>query len=543
MNQLTMPPSPASPPQQPRTEWVVNMLIVASACTLETLPIFCWLLMLAAIDTNNPDNATMPFWWMWLLIVAVYWLGALFLRGAEADPRRRRINTLSLTAAIVVLAPLSLLATYLLSPATQDFLAGSGDSNGPFGLALLVGWLWWRGLFLSRRRTMRGGIYTRFIAALGGTIAALAGAAAIPGETRDLTASYLALLLALLLFVGMMGLTLSQARDTRDTMRAAYRGSQPLEMPPVFTRSWLAASLSLSLGVSLLALVLATLISRQSVRILAIAAGNIVNGLLDAMQFVLAPVFFLLYLALNKPVEWLSSLIHGWRPLPLQPPPPPSCTPAGTSTGVGTPASGTTLPGNQCIHTANSPVSNLLPQEWLTAMRWGAVILIILVAIVLLARVLSRLSEWRRVRAFTEERTMLDVSEILGGRWRRFLDSFRRRPAVEEVVADDLAAGSVRRVYRDTLGVASARGYTRRAAETPQEYQRRITHDDPLSPGATPPPGVVGALAELTDAYERARYGYPDPKDTPPASPETVSAAETVQRWLTERHDEERPAR
>jgi hypothetical protein len=36
----------------------------------------------------------------------------------------------------------------------------------------------------------------------------------------------------------------------------------------------------------------------------------------------------------------------------------------------------------------------------------------------------------------------------------------------------------------------------------------------------------------LTLAYEQARYGQPDADASPPATPETLTAAETVRRWL-----------
>lgn len=523
VNSVRTPPSPDHPPALSRIERLTGLLVVLSACTLETLTITCWLLMLAAYQTGDPNDAAMPFWWIWLLVVGVYWLGALFLHGTDADPRRRRLNTMLLTIAVAVLGPLSLLITYWLSPAAQRFLADGSDSGGPVMLALLVAWLWWRGLLLSRGRVTRERIYIRFVVALGVTITALAGAAAIPGATRALTASYLALLLALLLFVGTMGLTLAQARDASDEMRSSYRGTQPLETPPVFTRSWLASGLGLSLGLSLLALVLATLISRDSVRILAVAAGNIYDGLVTLVQLALSPLFWLIALILNGPITWMANLIHKWQPSTRPtPPPPPACSPT----------SGTSVSGNPCLPPTQNPTGSIFSPELLTAIRWGTAILIVVVALVVLARVLSRLTDLQRLRAFTEERTMLDAGEILGGQLRRFFDAFRRKPAGNAAVIDDLAVGSVRRIYRDTLATAAVSGHGRRAAETPREYERRISTDDPSRPGAAPPPNVAGALAELTGAYEQARYGQDDSNVSPPASSEAARAAETVQRWL-----------
>ena len=164
-------------------------------------------------------------------------------------------------------------------------------------------------------------------------------------------------------------------------------------------------------------------------------------------------------------------------------------------------------------------------------MRWGLVILAVVVALVLLARLLRRYTEWRRERAFMEVRTMLDAREILGGQLRRLLDAFRRQDtSAHTPVTDDLVQGSVRRVYRDTLAAAAATGRARYSAETPEEYQRRLARDD--GPFPPPPPAVASSLASLTNAYERARYGEADADETLTATPETVSAADAVRHWL-----------
>ena len=530
MNRLQTLPTPLRPEEQPRIERIAGALVVTAACTLETLPIFCWLLLLAAYDTANANNIAAPFWWLWLLLFGVFWLGVLLTRGAEDNPRRRRLNTILLTVAVVALGPLSLLVTYLLSPTTQLFLADQSDTGGPVALALLVAYLWWRGLLLSRGRITRERMYIRFILALGVTIAALAGAVAVPHAARDLTASYLALLLALLLFVATMGLTLAQTRDAVHEMRVSYQGTQPLASTSVFTRAWLSASLGLSLGLSLLALLLATLFSRQSVSTLAVAAGNIMDGLISAVEWLLTPVFTLIYLILNKPVEWLTQLFHNLpqRRPPLVPTPPP-CRP----TGAPTPAVGAPPAGNPCVPPVQTPTTSLVPLEWLTVLRWGVVILIVVVTVILLVRALYRFTERQQLRAFSEERTMLDAREILGGQLRRLFSGLRRGPLADATTpTDELAEGSVRQVYRETLAAAAVSGRARRAAETPQEYQRRITRDDPLQPGEAPSAAVASALDELTHAYERARYGQPDPDASPPATPATLDAARNVRRWL-----------
>jgi hypothetical protein len=540
------PPAPSSanrPPAQPRLERFVEVLVVAAACTLETLPLFCWLLVLAAYQTDDPDMVAAPFWWMWLLVFGTRWLGALFTGGPDTTPQRRRTNVWLLTASIATLAPATLVATFWLSPSTRDFLATGQDTTGPVGLTLLVGWLWWRGLLLGRGRVTRERMYVRFVASLAVMITALAGAAAIQGVARALTASYLILLLALLLFAGLMGLTLAQARDTSFEMRSAFRGNQPMALPPVFTRSWLAASLALSCGVSWLALLLAALISGQSVRLLAVAMGNVVNGLLSAIQLIFTPLFLLFAWIVNKPVEWLFTLLHNYGGYqPITPPQPPHiCATPGTTPGAtpvaspigspaGTPASGGFASSPACSGSASSAPS-LVPAEWLTAIRWVVVVLAIVAALLLLARLLRRYTESRRERAFTEVRTMLDAREILGGQLRRFLDAFRRRTQPEPAPAsDDLTEGSVRRVYRDTLTAAATRGRARRASETPHEYQRRITRDD--GPLPAPSPEVADALTTLTHAYEQARYGEDTADTATPATPEAVSAADTVRRWL-----------
>lgn len=530
MNHLRTLPPPARPPAQPRIERTVDVLVVMSACTLETLPIFSWLLLLAAYDTGDPNTVVVPFWWMWLLLFAVCWLGTFFARGGDNHPDHRRRNTLLLTLAITVLGPLSLVVTYLLSPAVQAFLAGGSDASAAVALALLVTWLWIRGLTLGRRRIIRERLYRIFLIALGVTIAALAGAAAVQNAARGLTASYLALLLALLLFAGPMGLTLAQARDATHEMRANTADGAAVRVQPVFTRSWLAASLGLSLGLALLALLLATVFSRQSVSIFAVAAGNVFGGLLAAVIWLLTPVFFLLYLILNKPIEWLAQLFHGLkRPQPLTvPTPPPNCGPTPGST----PGSLPSTPPKPCLPPVHAPTPPPIPLEWLTALRWGLITLAIVVVLVVLARALYRYTDQRHERAYSDERTMLDAREILGAQLRRFFDAFRRQPNVDEPATADLAVGSVRHVYRDVLVAAAGSGRTRREAETPEEFQRRLTHGDPAQPETVPAAEVADAFERLTHTYEQARYGPPDADGEQPAASETVTAADAVRRWL-----------
>ena len=138
----TTPPALRHSPAPPRVERFVEQLVVVAACALETLPLFCWLLVLAAYQTGDPDTVAAPFWWMWLLVFGTRWLGALFTRHAANNPRSRRANLAFMMTSIAVLAPLTLLATYWLSPSARAFLADGQDTTGPVGLALLVGWLW-----------------------------------------------------------------------------------------------------------------------------------------------------------------------------------------------------------------------------------------------------------------------------------------------------------------------------------------------------------------------------------------------------------------
>lgn len=530
MKHLRTVPPPMPPPAQPRLERLTEVLVIVSATTLETAPIFCWLLLLAAHDTGDPNDAATPFWWMWLLVFCARWIGVLFTSGADNDARRRSQNTLLLTITITILGPLSLFATYEVSPAARAFLASGGDTSGPVALALLVAWLWIRGLLLGRGRLTRERLYRIFVVSLGVTVVALAGAASVQGGARGLTVVYLSLLLALMLFAGPMGLSLAQARDAAHAMRIAHGENRPISAPPLFTRSWLTASLGLSTGLALLALLFSSIFTRDSVRLFAVAAGNIVNGLLNAVEFVLTPLFFLLYQVLNAPIEWLSRLVRGLpprRPLTV-PTPPPSCGPTVA------PGNGASTPAKPCVPPAHSPAVTLIPPEWLVALRWGTTILIVVVTLLLLARALKRFTDVRQMSAFSEVRTMLDARAILAAQFRRFFGGRRDEAPRGEPVADELVAGSVRRVYRDTLAAAAVAGRARFVAETPREYERRVTHDDPLHSEDSPPLEVASALDALTHAYESARYG-PSASDTSlPASPQVLGDAESVRRWLGE---------
>jgi hypothetical protein len=180
----------------------------------------------------------------------------------------------------------------------------------------------------------------------------------------------------------------------------------------------------------------------------------------------------------------------------------------------------------------HAPTPPPIPLEWLTALRWGLITLAIVVVLVVLARALYRYTDQRHERAYSDERTMLDAREILGAQLRRFFDAFRRQPNVDEPATADLAVGSVRHVYRDVLVAAAGSGRTRREAETPEEFQRRLTHGDPAQPETVPAAEVADAFERLTHTYEQARYGPPDADGEQPAASETVTAADAVRRWL-----------
>lgn len=515
-------------------------LVLCAAIFLEVLPVMVWLLFIAA-GSGASAAPLLPFWWL-LIVVLGAWSVAATLRRAPAEGRRGAAISNALKIAIVIGWSLTAAISLLLSPAAYrgidmtrllptvaaDFYSGSVHVGTVIGLALFAGYLWWRGLLLGRLPLTQPRLYIRFIVGLVAIVAAIAGAASIRGQSRQTLGGILAFLLPIEAFVGLVGLSLAHLLDALDDQRRRRLRGQSEDGPSLtVTRSWIVTAFGISSGVVVVALVLALLVSYDSIQALAQALQPVGNAIMAGISWILYAFAYLLFLLLNPLIDWLHDRAQSVHPQP-QPTPNPGAKPP--------------------VNPHTQPI-NGLPTEWLIVGRWVLLVLFITVIVMALIRVLRRFGEWNHPQEFDEERESLDGASLL----RRQLRDLARRLLPHRRAAsaplEPLPTGSVRLLYREALQAAVHVGYARAPSETPDEYAARLRAEASATNGPTasiaPNSDAGEALNILTEAYDIARYGKPADKEAKEASESASSAVATAQRtvlsWLhalEARHDE-----
>ena len=142
------------------------------------------------------------------------------------------------------------------------------------------------------------------------------------------------------------------------------------------------------------------------------------------------------------------------------------------------------------------------PSIWMDILGWGALVLVGVVILAILARAFRRRIRWRRVDQEGERETIsedvdpaLDIARLLMG---LIPDRLRRRKAERGLRLPDDERGIVEvfRLYFGMLNAAAAKGLPRPQNETPDEYRETLAK---AFPG--------GLVRAATAAFNRACYG------------------------------------
>ena len=142
------------------------------------------------------------------------------------------------------------------------------------------------------------------------------------------------------------------------------------------------------------------------------------------------------------------------------------------------------------------------PSIWMDILGWGALALIAVVILAILARAFRRRIRWRRVDREGERETIsedvdpaLDIARLLMG---LIPDRLRRRKAERGLRLPDDERGIVEvfRLYFGMLNAAAAKGMPRPRNETPTEYQETLAKVFPRR-----------LVRAATAAFNRACYG------------------------------------
>lgn len=475
--------------------------LLVTAVALEALPVYAWLALLAAANGRNAAPA-LPMWWLAAMILAA----ALVATACGAAIQRSAHEWLTRTAcAIGALLgwATSLIVALAFSPAgyagatpgsvihglADDIALGSQHVNSDIALALLVGYLWWRGFLLVRDPLYRERVNARFLMGLGAIVLAIAGAAAISGAARLTIEATLTLVLPTEVFVGLVGIALAHVADTAREHRA--RLPLALDDEPAaasINRSWLTSALGLSALVVTLAVLLTLIVSYGSLRALANLLAPVVGAMLQVLDWIIEGLALALFSVFFIVINFVFGLLGHGR---------------STQTSVSIPHS----PG-QRQYAPGQP-----PAELLAIGRGVVAVALAVMIFAVLLWVLRRFAPGHADQGFEEERQALDARSLLRQQLRDF---FTRRSTSSSVSEEPLPIDSVRYLYRDMLRAATGAGLPRRANETADEFAQRLRATLASRPPAgeatsATPTEVASAVAELTAAYDPARYDLPAP--------------------------------
>jgi len=135
--------------------------------------------------------------------------------------------------------------------------------------------------------------------------------------------------------------------------------------------------------------------------------------------------------------------------------------------------------------------------------KWGSLALALLVALGVLAISISRRLQEAREGQSSGQGALWDVEgrsdngrEGAANRWGRWREVLQARLA--ELWGDRYSLASVRQIYASLVGLATAAGFPRRAAETPYEYIASLHKAFPAS---------EKEIQLITEAYVQTHYG------------------------------------
>lgn len=513
--------------------WLEAVMLPLGMLALQALPLSAWLQLGAAWVTKDAAQALLPTWALLLILLVAFWL-ARWLTGPSA-PGRWAFFFVWICGLTTLL-----LAWYLrfytssgpfwqfswLGAVWQDVQGDSGSVAGVIGILLLLALLWWRGLRLGRNQIEFEQVARSFKVGFAGLVVPLLLLGTVDSVARVGLGVRLGLTLVFFLFAGLAALSLARLAEIRRVRRV--RGNAQADP----TRSWVIAMLALSGALVLALLGIEQAFSYQTWLAVVSVLQPVWDAISTVADWIALGLGFVIYWVLYPLVQLAQALFGSGQNSNSSPPSPPNHL---------LPASGN---------------NGGLPTEWLAIGRWILICIGIALLLVILLRVFRGVAARRRSHDANEERENLRAAGILRAQLRallaRLATRFQRKPSAEAEELDRAAGSSVRRLYRQVLLQAQARGLGRHSPETPDEFARRLgpALTKQPAPSMPLPAGLVGKaptapqlpnsspapdpdLEALTSAYEQARYGDQDP---PPAQlPKLTSNAEHLLTRLAER--------
>ena len=491
---------------------------------MQVLPLGALLQLGAAWNTKDVNQDLLPTWALLLLLAEAFYVSRWLARQPRLSIWITPLLGIGGVATLLVVWYLRLYTTVsaLWQPAWigalfQDFQFNSGRIAVPLGIVVLLALLWWRGLRLGRNQIEHEQVAWSFKIGFGALVGVLLLVGTVDSSARNALIVQLGLTLPIFLFVGLASLSLGRLSEIRHARRA--KGSSQADP----TRLWIMAMLVLSATLLLLFLGIEQAFSDQAFLGVVSALQPLWSGITAAVAWLAVGLAYLLYwifYPLDLFIHWVFR--------------------------AGQPAAQPTQPVTPQTPHAKGTVT-ALPTEWLSAGQWVLIGIGVLILLIILIRAFRGFASWRRDDEQDEERENLGAANVLGAQLRALLANlaarFQRRRSAENE-GDTLTAYSVRSLYRRVLRQAAAHGLGRHAAETPQEFAKRLgpaMAQQVLSESASASTlvkdqtGATGGalsaadsdLETLTAAYEQARYG-----DYELSAPQIAALTSDVDRLL-----------
>jgi hypothetical protein len=457
--------------------WVEQFALPIAISVMEAQPLALIIAVLTLVFTGSLTDMPLGVGEIVLLDLGLLWWTMLVenrTRHLLTRTRAARLHLLGwLLALAITIGPLLplLIKAEAIFPALVDIA--------------VVTWLWRRDMYYVQISFEYGSLAASFKVGFGVLLAVLLLVIAFPQlpSLRDA----LAFSLPIFFLGGLVTLSLARLGTVRNSRRA---GASTQADP---TRSWLFA-LALFGGIlTVFVIILESIFSLSSFEVTLNALSPVWNALGTLLGWILYGMIFLVLSPIYYLLSWLIGLIthHGTA---AQPPPK------------------ITLPKPPFQQQGQVQT---IPPEVFTIGRW-VLLLLIVMALLLLVRVALR--HWFRSmdrEGVEEVREGLDARSLLGERWRQWWNR-RRQRTQQGMELEPLDPTSARARYREFLqAVASTKeSLARRPAETPAEYERRLTAylasratDSQNGSHDSREQGDSQLLDELTQAYTLERYG------------------------------------